>query len=69
MREREKKRKESMNLGLVIWYFEGEVIDEGGKDKELKVVKLLFRFIEWFVLKGIKVDFIEFGWIVCFMKV
>lgn len=58
-----------MNLGSVTRYLEGEVIDEGGKDKESKVAKLPSRFIERFVLKGIKVDLIEPGRIVCSMKV
>ncbi|KAL0752770.1 hypothetical protein Bca101_090437 [Brassica carinata] len=58
-----------MNLGSVTRYLEGEVIDEGGKDKESQVAKLPSRFIERFVLKGIKVDLIEPGRIVCSMKV
>ncbi|KAL0797335.1 hypothetical protein Bca101_052509 [Brassica carinata] len=58
-----------MNLGSVTRYLEGEVIGNDGKDKASKVAKLPPRFIERFVLKGIKVDLIEPGRIVCSMKV
>ncbi|KAF8111691.1 hypothetical protein N665_0073s0049 [Sinapis alba] len=58
-----------MNLELVKQYLEGAKSDEDGKEKESKVANLPPRFIERFVAKGIKVDLIEPGRIVCSMKV
>ncbi|KAF2548257.1 hypothetical protein F2Q70_00019341 [Brassica cretica] len=54
-----------MNLELVKQYLEGDKKDED----ESKVANLPPRFIERFVAKGIKVDLIEPGRIVCSMKV
>ncbi|KAH0905558.1 hypothetical protein HID58_037385 [Brassica napus] len=56
---------ESMNLESVKQYLEGDK----EKEKESEVANLPPRFIERFVAKGIKVDFIEHGRIVCSMKV
>ncbi|ESQ36497.1 hypothetical protein EUTSA_v10008953mg [Eutrema salsugineum] len=60
-----------MNLESVKQYLEGEGAenDEGGMEKESKVANLPHRFLERFVTKGIKVDLIEPGRIVCSMKV
>ena len=54
-----------MNLESVKQYLEGDK----EKEKESEVANLPPRFIERFVAKGIKVDFIEHGRIVCSMKV
>ncbi|CAH8391838.1 unnamed protein product [Eruca vesicaria subsp. sativa] len=58
-----------MNLELVKQYLEGAKKDEESKEMESKVAKLPPRFIERFVTKGIKVDLIETGRIICSMKV
>uniref|UniRef100_A0A1J3GEU1 Acyl-coenzyme A thioesterase 13 n=1 Tax=Noccaea caerulescens TaxID=107243 RepID=A0A1J3GEU1_NOCCA len=60
-----------MDLESVKRYLEGEGIenDEDGKGKESKVAKLPPRFLERFVTRGLKVDLIEPGRIVCSMKV
>ncbi|CAN8295667.1 unnamed protein product [Cochlearia groenlandica] len=50
-------------------YLEGERDEQGKEKNETKVAKLPNRFIERFVTKGIKVDLIEPGRIVCSMKV
>ncbi|KAG2255096.1 hypothetical protein Bca52824_074390 [Brassica carinata] len=56
-----------MNLELAKQYLEGVKNDEDGR--ESKVANLPQRFIERFVAKGIKVDLVETGRIVCSMKV
>ncbi|KAJ4914868.1 Thioesterase superfamily protein [Raphanus sativus] len=55
-----------MSLESVKQYLEGVKNDE---EKESKVANLPQRFIERFVTKGIKVDLIEPGRIICSIKV
>ncbi|KAL1188828.1 hypothetical protein V5N11_021988 [Cardamine amara subsp. amara] len=60
-----------MDLDSVKRFLEGERVenDEEGKAKESKMANLRHRFLEGFVTKGLKVDLIEPGRVVCSMKI
>ncbi|VVA89920.1 unnamed protein product [Arabis nemorensis] len=61
-----------MDLASVKKYLEGEQVEKDEADEkktESKVANLPNRFIERFVVKGLKVDLIEPGRVVCSMKI